>query len=307
MRIKMGFSRMSQWMVLVLMPIYLVTGCGDLEPEMQDTRTVILKMDFDQRSSSRTSSFSHVDLSNYKTHLILALPSWEFLHSSYWTHSLERAGLMNTTDKKVRLEIPLYTQMSVYAFLFTGDYDDGLAGLFSAKPDVGLSGKSQSFKIDHGPGIIINGNRIDPPSLVITLCQNWSLGVCMDTFDDFGDDTTAPTVSLVYPNDNGVSITQNISVTFSEAMNTTTITTNISNTTCSGSFQLSTEYNNFSSCIQMSSSPISSNSHKTFTVDPSNNLSHFTNYKIIVTTGVRDTAGNSLSSQYISEFTTAFP
>ena len=32
---------------------FLFSGCGDLEPEMQDTRTVILKMDFDQRSSSR--------------------------------------------------------------------------------------------------------------------------------------------------------------------------------------------------------------------------------------------------------------
>ena len=42
----MGFSRMFQWMVLALMPIYLVTGCGDLEPEMQDTRTVILNMDY---------------------------------------------------------------------------------------------------------------------------------------------------------------------------------------------------------------------------------------------------------------------
>ena len=57
----------------------------------------------------------------------------------------------------------------------------------------------------------------------------------------------------------------------------------------------------------MSSSPSSSNSYRTFTVDPSNNLSHDTNYKIRVTTGVKDTAGNSLSSQYeISNgFTTA--
>jgi hypothetical protein len=90
-------------------------------------------------------------------------------------------------------------------------------------------------------------------------------------------------------------------------MNTTSVTTNISNTTCSGSFQLS--YDNFDSCIQMSSSPLSSNSYRTFTVDPSINLSHSTNYKIRVTTGVKDTAGNSLSSQYeISNgFTTASP
>ena len=48
----------------------------------------------------------------------------------------------------------------------------------------------------------------------------------------------------------------------------------------------------------MSSSPMSSNSDKTFTVDPSGNLSRATTYKIRFTTGVKDTAGNTLSSQY---------
>jgi hypothetical protein len=48
----------------------------------------------------------------------------------------------------------------------------------------------------------------------------------------------------------------------------------------------------------MSSSPSSSNSDKTFTIDPSDNLSGTTYYKIRVTTGVKDSAGNTLSSQY---------
>ena len=62
-------------MVLALMLIYLVTGCGDLEPEMQDTRTVILNMDFYGKSSSRSSSsVSANELSQYNTRLILALP-----------------------------------------------------------------------------------------------------------------------------------------------------------------------------------------------------------------------------------------
>jgi len=121
-------------------------------------------------------------------------------------------------------------------------------------------------------------------------------------------DTTAPTVSSIYPTDNqsGVSISDNISVTFSEAMDNTSVTTNTDNTTCSGSFQLSSD--NFSSCVQMSSSPSSSNSDKTFTIDPSYNLSHATTYKIRVTTGVKDTSGNTLSSQYetSSGFTTWF-
>ena len=119
-------------------------------------------------------------------------------------------------------------------------------------------------------------------------------------------DTTAPTVSSTYPTDNqsGVSVTDNVSVTFSEAIDTTSVTTNTSNTTCSGSFQLSSD--NFSGCVQISSSPSSSNSDKTFIIDPSDNLSHATTYKIRVTTGVKDSSGNTLSSQYQSSsgFTT---
>ena len=44
----------------------------------------------------------------------------------------------------------------------------------------------------------------------------------------------------------------------------------------------------------MSSSPSSSNSDKTFTVDPSSNLSYATYYTIRLTTGVKDRAGNAL-------------
>jgi len=300
----MKFKRILQWLLLTLMPIYLVTGCGDLEPEMQDTRTVILNMDYHKKSSSRSSSsVSASELSQskldhirqYNTHLILALPSWENLTSNYKNfHSSFAQGLMNTEDNKVSLEIPLNTQMKIFAFLFEENYN--MSELFSGTRTVGYYGESQSFSI---------GTQTNNLSLGITLIQVSGTGT-----DTGGEtDTTAPTVSSVYPadNQNGVSITENISVTFSEAMNTTSVTTNMSNTTCSGSFQLS--YNNFFSCIQMSSSPSSSSSYRTFTVDPSNNLSHYTNYKIRVTTGVKDTAGNSLSSQYeISNgFTTASP
>jgi len=118
----------------------------------------------------------------------------------------------------------------------------------------------------------------------------------------FTVDATSPTVSSTYPADtqSAVYIFDNISVTFSEAMDTTSVTTNTSNTSCSGSFQLSSD--NFSGCVQMSSSPSSSNSDKTFTVDPSSNLDPGQPdnpiYKIRLTTGVKDTVGNTLSTQY---------
>ena len=120
-------------------------------------------------------------------------------------------------------------------------------------------------------------------------------------------DTTSPTVSSIYPTDNqsGVSISDNISATFSETMNTTTVTTNTSDTSCSGTLQVSSD--SFSTCVKMISSPSSSNSNKSFTVDPSDNLSYSTTYKIRITTGVKDSSGNTLSSQYetSSGFTTS--
>jgi hypothetical protein len=59
----------------------------------------------------------------------------------------------------------------------------------------------------------------------------------------------------------------------------------------------------------MSSSPASSNSDKTFTLDPYDYLTVLTTYLTRVTTGVKDTAGNAMSSQYetSSGFTTLAP
>ena len=118
-------------------------------------------------------------------------------------------------------------------------------------------------------------------------------------------DTTAPTVSSFSPTDNQslVAITDNITVTFSEAMDNTSVTTNTDNASCSGTLGVSSD--NFSSCVQMSSAPASSD-NITFTLDPSDNLTAGTTYKTRVTTGVKDTAGNAMGSQYetSSGFTT---
>ncbi len=104
----MGFKGMFRWLILVVMPLLLLGGCGDLEPDMQDTRTVSLNMDFHGKSSLRNStSVSTAELSQYNTHLILALPSWEYLTSNYKNfYSSFAQELMNAADKKVSLEIP---------------------------------------------------------------------------------------------------------------------------------------------------------------------------------------------------------
>jgi hypothetical protein len=85
-------------------------------------------------------------------------------------------------------------------------------------------------------------------------------------------------------------------VTFSEAMDNTSVTTNTDNTTCYGTLRVTSD--NFSSCVQMSSSSPESSDNITFTLDPSDNLTGGTTYLTRVTTGVKDAAGNAMSSQY---------
>jgi len=161
------------------MPLFIFTGCGDLEPDMQDTRTVILNMDFHKRSSSRSiSSVSATELSQYNTHLILAMPSGEVLTSNYSNfHSSFAQGLMNTADTKVSLEIPLNTQMKIFAFLFkeTTYILSDLTGY----EEVGYFGESQPFSIS------TNTNSL---SLGVTLIQVTGTGTETGGDTDTGGD-----------------------------------------------------------------------------------------------------------------------
>ena len=192
----MGFKGMFRWLILVVMPLLLLGGCGDLEPDMQDTRTVSLNMDFHGKSSSRSSSsVSAAELSQYNTHLILALPSWEYLTSSYKDfYSSFAQGLMNTADKKVSLEIPLNTEMKLFAFLFKESYS--MSELFSGTREVGYYGESQPFSIDE---------QTNNLSLGITLQSTGTTtgdgdGADPDPDPDTGTepgDTTAPIIEQV--------------------------------------------------------------------------------------------------------------
>ena len=144
----MGYKVRLFYLLFAVVPLLLLAGCGDLESDMQDTRTVSLNMDFHGKSSSRgSSSVSTTELNQYNTHLILALPSWEYLTSSYKNfYSSFAQELMNAENKKVSLEIPLNTQMKIFAFLFKENYS--LSDLFSEVRKVGYYGESQPFSID---------------------------------------------------------------------------------------------------------------------------------------------------------------
>ncbi len=150
-------------------------------------------------------------------------------------------------------------------------------------------------------------------STILILCFCLGIYSCSkkneaDLEESTSTDTTAPTVTSVSTtadNQSLVSLTDNITVTFSETMDTTYVTTSTSDTNCAGTIRVSSD--NFSNCVRMSSEPVSSNSNKTFTLDPNDNLTFGLTYLTRVTTGVKDTAGNALSSQYetTNGFTTA--
>jgi photosystem II stability/assembly factor-like uncharacterized protein len=175
---------------------------------------------------------------------------------------------------------------SILSFLYTVQSGDNSSDL-DFKATDSLSANNATIR----DTVSLNANLTLPsPGASGSLAANKAIVI----------DNTAPTVSNISPTDNlsAVSISDNITVTFSEAMDNSSVTTNTDNTTCYGSFQLSSD--NFSSCIQMSSTPSSSNLGKTYTIVPSDNLSYVTTYKNRVTTGVKDIAGNNLSSQYES-------
>jgi hypothetical protein len=127
-----------------------------------------------------------------------------------------------------------------------------------------------------------------------------------ETSSPYVVDTKAPSVSSLQLTD-GVTtlstftdrclpVTSNIMVTFDDVMEPSYITTSTSDTNCAGSIWVSSD--NFSSCVRMSSEPSASNSNQTFTLDPYDNLSFYTTYKVRVTTGVKDVLGNNMSSPY---------
>ncbi len=120
-----------------------------------------------------------------------------------------------------------------------------------------------------------------------------------------GEDTTAPTVSSASPTDNSTynSVAATVAVTFSEKMETNTVTTNTSDTTCSGSFQLSSD--NFTSCIIISAAPVASDNDTIFTITPASSLSAATTFKVKISSSVTDISCNTLGSAYtFNGFTT---
>jgi len=285
----MGLSRYLLWLIFGLMPLFLFSGCGDLEPEMQDTRSVVLKMNFNQRSTSRSSQISQAEVSNHKTHLILALPYWENLSSNYRNYYSSFAQeLMNPLDNKVSLEIPLNTQLKIFAFLFSEDYTK--PQLLSGVREVGYYGASQPFSI----GTNNNNIRLD-----ITLQSAGAAYGDDDGEDSTGvgnqgdSDSTAPTVTFIPVNGTaGIGVSDNLTITFSEAVrnidNTELTNSNIDNLITLKLNNASGSNINFDATI---------NTDKTvITINPASNLLYSQAVYFAIGATVEDSADNTITA-----------
>jgi hypothetical protein len=105
-----------------------------------------------------------------------------------------------------------------------------------------------------------------------------------------GPDTTPPSITEVSPVDlaTDVLITANVSITFSEQMEATA---------SQNAFTLSAGVTAINGTFTWSGNAM--------TFDPSSNLSYSTTYSVKVTSSAKDTAGNSMASEFNSSFTTA--
>ena len=126
------------------------------------------------------------------------------------------------------------------------------------------------------------GNRSDP----LTLSQ-------------FRVDTTAPSVSSLYPanGSTSISISTGFSITFNESMDESSMSLNNQNNLCLGSVQISSD--NFSTCVQMVKQPTGLENNTSFAFSASDPLTAGGVYLIKIKNAVKDSAGNSLSSDLI--------
>ena len=211
-----------------------------------------------------------------RTSLIVAVPVSETsIGTSNYLKNFYDAQLLNDTDNSVKLRIPLNSELCLIKVLFEGLYT--LNQIYTDQPAAFCIGLS-----DH---LSLKGNE-SRKSVMMSM------------------DACRPRVSTTSPvdSDTNIAVDTDIVMTFSRAMNTSTLTTNINDTTCSGSIQLSAD--GFSSCIRMSASPTATNNDQTFTVSPFADLSNATPYTLKVTTDASSAQGFVPGDDFSADFTT---
>ncbi len=134
--------------------------------------------------------------------------------------------------------------------------------------------------------------------LILSACKQ--VGLDIDSSNGSTSNNNSATIIGIGPSERaiGVPINRTISVTFSKAVDLSTLTTNTEDNTCSGSFQVSSD--GFSSCVTMAGLPLVGNSNRSFVFTPVTQLDDATDYDIKITTAVKDSNGQTISSAHIS-------
>lgn len=119
---------------------------------------------------------------------------------------------------------------------------------------------------------------------------NFTTEPAPDDGDEEENDTTPPSVNSTFPVDGAaeVSVNENISATFSEPLDASTVTEE-------------------SFLVEQDGTPVEgaiSYSENTATFNPSENLSYNTTFTFTLSTTITDTAGNALEEEFAGSFTT---
>ena len=125
----------------------------------------------------------------------------------------------------------------------------------------------------------------DTAGNAMTSAKTWSFTTAS------GADTTPPTVTSTNPSSGatGVAVTSSVTGTFSEAVQSSTVSTT--------TFTLKAGTTSIPGTVTMNGN--------TATFDPTSSLAASTSYTATITTGVKDTAGNAMTSAKTWSFTTA--
>ena len=288
--------RTNKYYLLILLAAFIVKGCGEfsgnyeeIESSISSESTTTTDDTTDTTAPTVSSTYPSDSASSVAPNISLTVSFSEAMDTTTITTNSSGTSCLGTLQLSS-------DSFSTCVQMFTSPTASDSNKTFTIDPASNLS-HNTTYKVK------VTTDAKDSDGNALASDYTHSTGFTTSSTPD----TTAPTVSSSSPADatTSVAVDSTIVVTFSEAMDTTTVTTNTSNTTCSGTLQVSSD--SFSSCVQMSASPSLSNSNKTFTVTPSSNLSSSTTYKIRVTTGVKDSAGNSLFNQwdYSSGYTTS--
>ena len=124
-------------------------------------------------------------------------------------------------------------------------------------------------------------------------------------------DNVLPTNNTKSFNNRCIPVHSDIYVTFDYFMNPSSITSNPSDSNCTGTLQVSSDnFSTANNCVKIAHPPDASNNNKTFKLDPVDNLTYNTTYTVRVTTDVQDALENNMTSQFThsGKFrTSAFP